>query len=391
MNFEQLKKKSNEFYNKAPDTATISKVIVVSYYASLFFSILASRPEKKIYFDPFAGKGIFVDGFKSVPYRVLSAASKIDNIEFIFNDLIQTENLKDFIINSDLIKHKDHCKFLSMNAEDLVLDSYLDTKSIVLAYIDSFSQMLVYPSYVAKILKRKFSDVIVFININEIYRFHSIAKGDQERHIKEFFGGQQQYDDIRKNILESSLSELEKTKLIIKDYIKRVSLATGCKIYGLPIIFRQNHEDSRVNNIIIIMTKNPTGLNPLLNSFSTKIPGGSGDRDLNFYVIDQHLNVYENEIADYVPLFNLDFEDAKKFLCYIPKEKECSINADSLIEKIRMDFYQTHGYYSCISDKYIKKLLKELEDNHLINVFNIDGSNRSRQTFGPRTVFYENN
>ena len=363
---------ANNFF-KNPDNDSKAKCKFAYYYFGLYLKIIdyvrnRFAPGKQIvYLDFFAGKGKFETGEESVPLKVLESARNIEKIRFHFNDLNCSSelisNIKDKFGYQDL---PNNIVVTSEDARNIRVSSMFTSDDIVISYIDSFSYLLCDVNTVRKLITNRFSDAVIFLNVEHFYRFLNQEK-EKASFIK-FFGSEDNYERFRQQYKTTSK---DKTTIeLISDYIKRLSVVTGSQLYCLPIFFRKKENDSIISQVLIVISKSKKGPMEVREKF-TEIPKNeSQDQKLNrdFYFEDGRMTVYFDSYRNQLSLFDEDFDKYKKILDYLPKSKETAVTCEQLLDRIDNACLRKHFFLSGYTNEFLKRALNYFENKGFVGV-----------------------
>ena len=344
-----------------------------------------------MYLDFFAGKGKYDTGEESVPLNVIRSFCAFRNCFLYFNDLHNSSILKKNI--EEKIKEigvKIDYKVDSKDASDIDVRELFSPNDIVLSYIDSFSVRMCEPENIALLTKNNFSDCIVFVNCEHIYR-HIDNPGNESGLFLKFFGSEDNLIKIQE-IYRTSSTKNEATIEMLKNYVERLKEASGSCLYVLPIFFKKSHQDTNYSQMVLVVSKNTLGINRIRERFAEidDTKNNIGEINQDFYLENNHMVVYENRERGKTSLFEEDNIKYKYLLKYLPSFKDGPLNAKELLQKIDKDFYFENGYCSGYSEKIIKNALKHFEDNDIIKVIHSGNRKRINQSFGELTKVYKN-
>lgn len=388
---------NNDFFNNLDDES-IAKQIFTAYYFDVYLRIIGATKDKYhknnrvVYLDFFAGPGMTDEGLELTPLKVVESFSKQPSI---LNDC--------FLYFNDLNKSKELSKNLKLkiNSLDININYQVDNKDartidvstlykpydIVLSFVDSFGFMLADVEIIKKLTENKYSDCLVFINLKRIYRF--IDASNEKNNFVSFFGGEKNYYRFKALFKERPRDEcLEE---VIKDYCRRLTNENKSLVM-LPIFFKLGDEDTKYSHAIIVVTKNPAGINAIREAF-TEVDNEKNDEGLknrHFYLINKRIVVFKNKSRGQMTLLGEENEKYYKVLEYIPNPTGKPINLDELLKTIDALFDKDNYYYSGYSKAFLRRALKLLESEGKIKIIQRDGKKRRPQTYGENTYFYKN-
>lgn len=376
-------------FHADPDIASKAKSIFVSYYMSLYFKIIKGTVSKINYLDFFSGRGKFDDGTYSVPLNVLNASKDIGNISYFFNDKNEIDVLKKNIKDSDFGNILDKCTFSKCDCSKDNMKKFIPDDGAILAYVDSFSHLLSNTKFISSLIEPDYSDCVLFINFQNIIRHYN--QENEKNHFIEFFGSEEHFKEMKIRVLDKrDIKWDKKVYELLRDYIVRLSKEVAKPIYCLPVFFKVSDEASNTSHVILIISKNKTGIERIRESFSPKDFNNLDDslknsyfniRNGSFVVFEE--NIFQKKLFD----FNEDY--FKSVLNYLGVGLENAITRDSLYDFINNEFYNKHKYCSAISKKYLNKALKYLEKEKLIKVTNTGARKRVEGTFGNNVLIYK--
>lgn len=370
------REKADKFYETA-DKATKAKISVAVKYFAIYFKIInrVRKNNRIVFFDLFCGKGIFRDGTLSVPLLLLEQLrrDKIHNIKIVFNDLYFSKELKENIIAYDetLLNYFSDIQFTSQDSRNYNVGEVIKNDDIVISYVDSFSYIRVDSETVNSLVSNYFSDAVFFLNINYFFRFISI---DVEN-LKEFFGGIDNYNNVKDIIENPLLKRSEKTDYLVKKYIGLLTEKFSTQLYVLPLMFKTSHEVSEIHNALFIASKSMKGLecirNDLNNNDLVTLKKGR-------FIVQEEKYIPKNQTL----LFDLELDRIKE---YIPRNKY--INLEQLLNFIDGDYITKYSYISAYNAPYVRKKLMKLEKEEILDIKYLKNGKRRALTYSEFTIF----
>lgn len=382
------KEKAKKFFEN-PDIASRAKTRLVSYYMSLYFNIIRNTVKGRIhYLDFFSGPGLYGDGTLTVPLNVLKCTKDLYDIDYYFNDLNLIDELKQNIQSSGLGDMLCKCKFTEEDCSTADMENYIPKSGALISYVDSFSHLLTNTSFVKKLIEPRYSDCVIFINFSNIIKRYKIE--EEKKHFLVFFGSLENFEKMKREVLSNeNIVWDKKVQILLKDYLDRLTKCVGSKLYSLPIFFKATEEDTNTNNVILIISKNITGIDRIRKSFSPSGYNQCDDTLKNSYfnIRKSSFVVYENNIRQ-VQLFDFDEMYYEEILKYIEIGKDNAVTRDDLCKYIDETFLKKNSYCCAFSEKYINKALKSLENEGKIKTYYIGTRKRPKGTFGKDVFIY---
>ncbi len=253
---------STNFYSEQSESSRIKCEIITKYFIA-WFNVIKNTTKKYsnrvFYADLFCGPGIYDDGSKSTPIRILETAVK--DIEMrnmlvtLFNDKEKdyTEKLKKEIKkipNIDSLKYKP--KIITSEINQEIVDYFLETNLVpTFSFIDPWGYKGLTRDLLKSLIKDWGSDCVFFFNYNRIEP--AIKNRTVEDHIIALFG-KKRFDHLYE--IFSKLKHHEREAEIIEQ-LNQALLEIGGK-YSLPFCFKQSNSH-RTSHYLIFTTKHIRG------------------------------------------------------------------------------------------------------------------------------------
>lgn len=381
-----------------PDSQSLAKSRFAAYYFGLYLKIIKSvrdrfkRNSRIVYLDLFSGAGKYGTGTESVPLKVLSSAKGISNIYFHFNDLFLADQLE------ENIKEKFHFETLPSNivvtkedAQALKIKRLFNSDDIVLSYVDSFGYKLCDVNTINQLISNPFSDILIFLNTEHFYRF--IDYGNEKPSYIKFFGSEENFNHFQ----EEYAKEPNKDKVtleLIRDFVKRLNKFHGSVLCYFPVFFRKSESGSPITQILLLISKDPTGINRIRKMFTEvdKEQDDKGKRNQNFYFEDGRMTVYVDKSRNQTSLFpdEENFDKYKGILKYIGASKDEGINVPELLKRIDNACIKRSGYMSGYTAVFLKRALTYFESKKQIIVDYRGRTKRRGDSWGEKAYFYRN-
>ena len=372
---------AEKFFESEPDAATRAKVDVFVKYFGIYFILMDSirkqyAPNAKIkYIDLFSGRGFFEwenGSFDSTPLQVLNNvySNNYENVEFYFNEL----NSKNYNLLKERVEHdfpslQNRIHFLNDDARCFEFTKHINSNDITISLIDPFGYYCLNKDSINKFTNNKYSDVVCYLNYSHINRY--ITNEREQENFKILFGDR--YNDVVKTLTSGEDNSIDKARFVLSSWIKNINSSSPIK-YFLPIFIHSTGSASKIESIVIIVSKDSLGLKRLRGMLK------------DFEILDGHFYSYINSKASQNNLFS--YEDYNNIYQYIDYD---FINCSLLSDKIDKKMIRDYGYLSSYSEEYIKKQLKKMEEQDLIEIEYHSTRKRKAFTFGDATYFRRKN
>lgn len=375
-----MNKKVDDFFLKSPDNATETKINIFKKYFKIYFKIINNTRSRSNlnqtikFIDLFSGPGYFNDLdsgniIDSTPIHILDDCikNKYSDLEFFFNDCNgkHIELLKDRI--SQLFPDIQYNIRYSVNdARSINLNNLITSNDIVLSLIDSYSYLGLDKKTINKLVSNSYSDVVCYFRIFNI--LEHIGNNSEKNNHMLLFGDEEKYREVIKIKNDFTISQDKKVDMVLKILINNIN-SYGPKKYFLPFFIKFSSEESKIESVIMIISKNLIGLEKVIDM----IEGINVANGKIYLFNDINRNI----------MTRLDFEK-ENIVNYIGYKK---INVNELLRKINEEFISKYGYISGYSMKYIKNKLVELENNNKLDIEYISSKKRRKGTFSEKTLF----
>lgn len=370
-----------------PDGASKAKIDIFTKYFGIYFKIidptrilLSKKFNKRFhikFFDLFCGPGVFFENgtvkYESTPIKVLKNINKnqYNDLSVFFNDINPDHiSVLEKYISDQNFNFNDnvHLFFTVEDARNVDLSNLISKNDIVLSLIDSYSYLGLESSFINKLTENKFSDLVCFFRVTNIIT-HIGNVNEKKNHIA-LFGGEKNYLEVLAFLKQSGKTSLEKAQFILSKWIATFSDCDVMK-YFLPIFIKFSHDDTNIESVVTIISKNKKGL--------TKVKSMLYD----YEIIDGNTYSYIGSDQSQIKLFDYEDDIIKQFIKNSNKRLNCSQLLDLIDEKFVCDYRYISGY----SEKKLKECLSRLENDSLIEISYANARKRVINTFGDDTLF----
>jgi len=250
------------FYAEQSERSRIKCEIITKYFIA-WFNVIKKTAKKTsnqvFYADLFCGPGVYDDGSKSTPIKILGKAVNDNEMRnmlvTLFNDKEKeyTEKLENEIRkipNIDRLKYKPKIVTSEINQE--IVDYFLRTNLVpTFSFIDPWGYKGLTCDLIKSLIKDWGSDCVFFFNYNRIYP--AIANRTVEDHVIAIFG-KERFDYLYNIYSEYSSTELEAE---IIEQLNDALLEIGGE-YTLPFCFKQTNS-TKTSHYLIFVTKHIRG------------------------------------------------------------------------------------------------------------------------------------
>lgn len=373
--------KIDDFFIKNPDAATLAKIDIFKKYFAIYFRLIEMIRQNPVYnagnkeikyIDLFSGPGFFVSNEKFQPSTPLIVLDNVlnkgySNIKFYFND--RNANaicfLKEAI--SKRYGNKFECDFQSVDARKYDLNAVISSNDIVISLIDSYSYLGLDKNTIFKLTKNFLSDVVCYFRVANILE-HIGNESEKNNHI-EILGDEENYQSLLQ-MCKSNVPQIDKVNFLIKSWITNLN-SIGNEKFFLPIFINYSGENTKIESVVFIISKNLLGLNRLLSMLS------------DVENCDGRLFSYIG--ADLNRLTFFDFETG--FIEEVIKENDDYITRSILLEQLNAKFIKKYGYISAYNEAHLNKKLKALEENGILDIYYVGNGTRRNYTYADKTKF----
>lgn len=374
-----MKRKADDFFLKLPDNATKVKIDIFKKYFGIYLKIIDNtRKNLKLnkiikIIDLFSGPGYFIDEtsgavFDSTPIHILENClnNNYSDLQFYFNDYndYHIELLKEKI-NKTFFDLEYNIDYSTTDARNVDLDSIINN-DIVVSLIDSYSYLGLDKYTINKLVSNQYSDVICYFRISNILE-HIGNNNEKNNHIL-LFGNEEKYNEVLKIKNDKDIQQYQKVDKVVKILIENINSYGQIK-YFLPFFIKYSSEDTKIESVVMIISKNLIGLEKIKDMVKDiQISEGK------FYSFN---DIYKGRIS----LFDFEKDNIIKYI------GNKYINSNQLLEIINNDYITNYGYISAYSLQYIKNKLIELENKKRLNIKYLSTKKRKIGTFSEKTVF----
>ena len=387
----------DDFFDEL-DLASKAKQLFTAYYFKLYLNIISSAiikfnlNKRLVYLDFFAGAGKDREGNELTPLKVIDAISSnpaiADKCFLYFNDLENATLLKQNVdAKMKQIGKNIQYKVDSINSKSIDVSTMFKKDDIVLSFVDSFGYVMSDVSTISKLISNNFSDSIVFINLDYFRRFITVQK-ERPSYIK-FFGGEDNLERFIDMFTNCENKDYVCEELVM-DYVRRLTLHIGQKMYCLPIFFRISNENTSYSHVIIVISKSFTGIKQIRESFVEvdENVDSKGKRNENFYFFEGKIVVCENKKRGEITVFGDENKKYYNILGYLPKNKNDAITSMQLLEIIDKQYMELNYYCSGYSMAFLRRALSFLESEKKIEIVYFGKRKRVEYTYGENTRVY---
>lgn len=366
------------FFEKAPDAATKSKISVFVKYFGIYFKLMNNIRENYAknstikYIDLFCGRGFFEynnEIYDSTPIEVIKNidTNGYKNVEFYFNDL----NKKNYLLFKNRVEKDFPHMIQSINiynkdAKEINISKLVNSNDITISLLDPFGYSCLTKEYVDLLTRNKFSDLVCYLNYSHINRY--IDNEKEKDNYKTLFGNM--YDDVVNCLKNPDISSYNKANFVLKAWINELNSDSYKKTF-LPIFIHSSDSKSKIESIVVIISKKSLGLIRLKSMLK------------DFEIFEGKFYSYINS-KSYVNNLFAD-EEYKNIYDYIG---DSFLNSKQLLELIDKKMMNKMGFLSAYSEEYIKKQLQVMERKNIIEIeYRCENRKRKPFTYGENTYF----
>ncbi len=376
--------KLNEFFKKAPDPATRAKIDIFKKYFGIYFKLIdqikknprlhaTNKPIK--YIDLFSGPGCFLTDSgldPSTPLYVLEnvAFRGYSNVSFYFNDISsEAIDILKSIINEKYSNQFD-CFFSSKDARDVDLNSIIRPNDITISLIDSFSYLCLEPKCINKLTENYYSDVVCYFRVANILE-HIGNENEKNNHI-ELLGSEAKYVTLLRMKADSNLKQIDRVDYLLKSWIDNIN-SYGPQKFVLPIFINFAGEYSKIESVVLIISKNPLGPTRVLSLL----------KDVDNF--EGRLYSYTGASIERNSLIDFNCDMIKSYIARYGKW----INREQLIDYINTDFMTKYGYISAYQEKIINEKLRILEQSNEIEILDEHLNRKRTKGSYPKEIYFK--
>lgn len=375
-----MKRKVDDFFLKLPDNATKVKIDIFKKYFGIYFKIIDStRKNLKLnktikIIDLFSGPGYFIDEtsgsvFDSTPIHILENCinNNYADLQFFFNDYnnYHIELLKEKI-NKSFLNLEYNIEYSITDARQVNLANIISSNDIVVSLVDSYSYLGLDKYTINKLVSNQYSDVVCYFRISNILE-HIGNNNEKNNHIL-LFGNEEKYNEVLEIKNNNHLQQNQKVDKVIKILIENIN-SYGPTKYFLPFFIKYSSEDTKIESVIMIISKNIIGLEKIK------------DMVKDIHISEGKFYSFNGAYKGRISLF--DFEK-DNIIEYIGNKY---INSNQLLENINNDYITKYGYISAYSLQYIKNKLIGLENENKLDIKYLSTRKRRTGTFSEKTIF----
>lgn len=376
------------FFLKKPDSATITKIDIFKKYFGIYFKLIQNIQNKNEfkrrikYIDLFSGPGYFLDGsaennkILSTPLLIAENCrlNKYCNIDFYFNDyvdahikMLEQEMKENGFINNENVTYN----YSVSDARNVRFENIFKSNDIVISLVDSFSYLCLDKNTINTLVGNYFSDLVCYFRVSHI--FEHIGNSSEKNNYINLVGSENNYNKILQ-VAKSDLRNIDKVNLLLKMWTDNIN-SVGQKKYVLPFFIQYSHENTKVESVVMIVSKNKLGLNSLKSMITD-------------------VEVFEGKFYSYIGAkisrnSLLDLEE--EYLVKKMQQLDDYVNINGLLEYIDNEMEREFGYISAYSETFIKNKLDKMEKENILEVDH-RGSNKrfmrkGKNTYGKDTYF----
>ncbi len=355
--------KARKFFEEGSDQSKVKARIVTKYFfawAKVIMPRAAKHGSKIAYIDLYAGPGRYKDGAASTPLLVLQTAldepRMAQMLVSYFNDARKenTTTLQEEISKLPGIDRLKYKPVVSCGEVDEEAALYFGTTKLIpsFSFIDPFGYKGLSLNIIKGVIKDWGCDCVFFFNYNRI----NAGIGNQfvAHHMDDLFG-RERAKALRKRL--PGLSPELREAAILEELANEIERLGGT--YVLPFTFR-NAAGTRTSHKLIFVSKHFRG-----------------------YSIMKNIMARESSTHDEgVPSLTYSPADASMPLLFslaqpLSKLKESLLDTFAGSEVNFTQIYETHSVGTPYIDKNYREILKQLENEGVINVRSTKGKRRA--------------
>ena len=161
-----------------------------------------------------------------------------------------------------------------------------------------------------------------------------------------------------------------KVNFLIKSWIDNLN-SIGSKKYFLPVFINFSGENTKIESVVFVISKNKLGLTKVLSMIN------------DVENCDGRLFSYIGADINRTTIFDYETEFIEKVI----NEKEGYINRNELIDRLNDKFIENFGYISAYTESFINGKLKILEENDMLDIVYLGNTKRKKYTYSDKTRF----
>lgn len=264
-----MKKTTTANFFDQPKEKSKIKVYIVTEFFKIYFSIINNRKfSNEIYYiDLFCGPGVYNDGSKSTPIKLLDIIESFksddirNNLIMVFNDENKEfyDTLCEQVTNHPVYsKLKNKPILLNKKASEVDLTKYYSDNKPSFSFIDPWGYVDVSAEQISKLVKNIGSDCVLFFNANRILQ--DLGKDSSSSHMQKIFGSK--FQDALKIQQSNWLSQQNKAHAFVSLFSENLYStyfaelkAKGYRLFVLPFAVEQD-EVEKISHYLVFITKN---------------------------------------------------------------------------------------------------------------------------------------
>lgn len=363
---------SKKFFEERGDQSEVKARIVQKYFVAWANIVVGTTKRwgggKIAYIDLYAGPGRYKDGAASTPLLILEKAIESDRIRdslvALFNDV--DENNSSTLTNEiaalpgiETLKYKPvvNCNEVGKDAED-----YFSTTEIIpsFTFFDPFGYKGLSLRLVNGVIKDWGCDCVFFFNYNRINA--GISNPMVKEHMDALFGDERA-EQLRDRV--KGANPALRQEMVLEE-LSNALMEMGGK-FVLP--FRFKNDEGRLTHHLVFVSKDFKGYEVMKEIMAKESS-----------TEDQGVASFAYSPADETMPFLFEFQRPLDDL------------ADMLLESFKgrtlsmHEIYREHSVGRPYLSRHYKDVLKKLEGEGLISVYDPDGKKRNRRFFPPRLI-----
>lgn len=280
-----------EFFNEAKEQSIVKSNLVTKYFDA-WSRIISSWANKMAYIDLYAGPGVYEDGTKSTPVRIVEQAvanpKVAERLVAIFNDADpdNAKSLKDALDNVAGVEGLTYQPVVKCAEVDEDTAKQFKKMTLVptFSFIDPFGYKGLSLGLIQAVVKDWGCDSIFFFNYNRINM--GLPNELVNHHMDGLFGAERA-ERLRQAIADETA---ERREALIVEGMCEALRDFGAE-YVLPFRFR-HPKHGRVSHHLIFVSKHPLGygiMKDIMASESSSDSQGVPSFEYNPRVLDQGL------------------------------------------------------------------------------------------------------